>query len=108
MNTSIRLHDYVGLTQIQTRSLGNVCRIQTGDAMSKKKIAESPGPFPVINSGKEPLGHVNVFNSENEPIGIASRGSVGLVTWTPGRFFRGPLNYSCTPLNNSLDSRYLY
>lgn len=90
-------------------ALGDVCIIKTGPNINKQVIADRPGPYPVINSGRDPLGYVDDFNTENDPIGIASRGSVGLVTWTPGRFFRGNLNYSCTVRSTAqLKVRFLY
>ncbi|MEQ6249891.1 restriction endonuclease subunit S [Sulfitobacter sp. HNIBRBA3233] len=89
--------------------LGDVCVVKTGPNINKQIIAQRPGPYPVINSGREPLGYVDHYNVENEPIGIASRGSVGLVTWTSGRFFRGNLNYSCAPKDQAkVDTRFLY
>lgn len=101
-----KLLDGVELEWVQ---LGDVCTVKTGPNINKQMIAQRPGPYPVINSGREPLGYVDHFNVEDEPIGIASRGSVGLLTWTPGRFFRGNLNYSCTPKRNiELDTRFLY
>ncbi|MGJ7541126.1 restriction endonuclease subunit S [Brevibacterium luteolum] len=94
---------------VEFQQLGEVARIKAGPNINKRLIADRPGPYPVINSGREPLGHVDHFNVEDDPIGIASRGSVGLVTWTKGRFFRGNLNYSCTVGDPSLlDSRFLY
>ena len=91
------------------KALGDVCIVKTGPNINKQIIADNPGPYPVINSGREPLGYVDQFNTEDDPIGIASRGSVGLVTWTLGRFFRGNLNYSCTTKNPSqLDARFIY
>jgi type I restriction enzyme S subunit len=95
--------------EVEWKALGEVCAIKTGPNINKNVIANRPGFYPVINSGREPLGYVDHFNTENDPIGIASRGSVGLITWTPGRFFRGNLNYSCTVKEPSrLDVRFLY
>ena len=94
---------------VEWMSLGEVCVVKTGPNINKTLIAQRPGPYPVINSGREPLGYVDHFNTQSDPIGIASRGSVGLVTWTPGRFFRGNLNYSCSVKNAALlDARFLY
>ena len=94
---------------VEWKSLGDICNIKTGPNINKNIISNNPGVYPVINSGRDPLGYVNVFNTENDPIGIASRGSVGLVYWTPGKYFRGNLNYSCTVKEkNKLDVRYLY
>ena len=95
--------------EVKWLPLGDLCLIKTGPNINKKVIAERPGPYPVINSGREPLGFVDHFNVEYDPIGIASRGSVGLVTWTPNRFFRGNLNYSCTPRDvTKLSKRFVY
>lgn len=90
--------------------LGEVCIVKTGPNINKELIAQSPGPYPVINSGREPLGYFDQWNSENDPIGITSRGAgVGYVIWTNGRFFRGNLNYSCAPKkSSSLNTRFLY
>lgn len=89
--------------------LGELCSIKTGPNINKNLIGDNPGPYPVINSGKEPLGFYGEYNVEDDPIGIASRGSVGLVSWTEGRYFRGNLNYSCSVLDrHQLDRRYLF
>ena len=89
--------------------LGDLTTIKTGQSVNKNKIASNPGEFPVINSGKEPLGFINEWNTENDPIGIASRGSVGLISWQEGKYFRGNLNYSVTVKSDAnLINRYLY
>lgn len=78
----------------EDKELGSFASISTGDAMSKKKIDANPGQFPVINSGQEPMGFISMWNCDTVPIGITSRGAnVGHVSWTDGKFFRGPLNY---------------
>ena len=90
--------------------LGEVCEVKTGSAVSKKLIADNPGIYPVINSGKDPLGFIDSWNTENDPLGITSRGAgVGSVTWQEGRYFRGNLNYSVTVRSLSVVStRFLY
>ena len=94
---------------IEWKELGEVCEVKTGKNINKTFIQDNLGTFPVINSGKEPLGYVNVFNTQNDPIGIASRGSVGYVSWNEGRYFRGNLNYSATVQDESLLlPRFLY
>lgn len=95
--------------QVEWEPLGDIAVIKTGPNINKKIIAERPGSYPVINSGRDPLGFVDHYNVDDDPIGIASRGSVGLVTWTPGKFYRGNLNYACTPKNRAkLNNRFLY
>lgn len=91
-------------------NLGNITQIKTGRNINKQYIFKNSGIYPVINSGKEPLGYVNEWNTENDPIGITSRGAgVGSITWQDGKYFRGNLNYSVTINNIKLLSvRYLY
>lgn len=95
---------------VQRDILGAISTIKTGASVSKKAIEANPGKYPVINSGREPLGHIGVFNTENDPLGITSRGAgVGSITWREGRYFRGNLNYSVTVRNSSeIEVRYLY
>ena len=96
--------------EVEWKKLGVVCSIKTGKAVSKQAISENIGKYPVINSGREPLGFINIWNTENDPIGITTRGAgVGSVTWQEGRYFRGNLNYSisiCDAL--MIETRFLY
>ena len=46
-------------------ALGSVTTIKTGNAVNKNMIAANPGDYPVINSGKEPLGFINCGSSPN-------------------------------------------
>lgn len=93
-----------------TVSLGEIADIKSGESISKKIIQSHPGKYPVINSGKKPLGFINSFNTDNNPIGITSRGAnVGSITWCSGRYFRGNLNYSIEIRDSALlSTRYLY
>ena len=95
---------------VEWRALGDVTRIRTGQSINKNMIAENPGEYPVINSGREPLGYFDQWNTDNDPIGITSRGAgVGSITWREGKYFRGNLNYSVTIKEpKSLDVRFLY
>jgi type I restriction enzyme S subunit len=91
-------------------ALGEVTTIKTGQSVNKQMISENPGKYPVINSGREPLGFFNEWNTDNDPIGITSRGAgVGSITWQEGKYFRGNLNYSVS-INSKLkiSVRYLY
>ena len=85
-------------------------KIKTGAAINKNIIAANPGPYPVINSGKEPLGYIDQWNTENDPIGITTRGAgVGSVTWQEEKYFRGNLNYSVSIEDESkLHVRFFY
>jgi len=95
---------------VGSKLLGEVCTIKTGQPVSKVLISKNPGEYPVINSGREPLGFIDKFNTEDDPIGITSRGAgVGSVTWCPGKYYRGNLNYSVTIKDKRLlDVRFLY
>ncbi|VTS71381.1 type I restriction-modification system S protein [Streptococcus canis] len=95
---------------VEWKELGKVCVVKTGQSVNKTFIQNNSGDYPVINSGKEPLGYVDVFNTEDDPIGITSRGAgVGYVSWNEGKYFRGNLNYSATVKDSEkLLPRYLY
>lgn len=95
---------------VEWKRLGEITSIKTGHSVNKQMISANPGEYPVINSGREPLGFIDEWNTDNDPIGITSRGAgVGSVTWQPGKYFRGNLNYSVTIKNAQLVStRYLY
>lgn len=90
--------------------LGNLTRIKTGSAVSKRAIEDNPGQYPVINSGREPLGFIGTFNTENDPIGVTSRGAgVGSITWCNEPYFRGNLNYAVTIRDQkTMIVRYLF
>lgn len=96
--------------EVEWKALGAVTGIKTGRSVNKQIIADNPGPYPVINSGREPLGFINEWNTEGDPIGITTRGAgVGSITWQEGKYFRGNLNYAVT-INHevAIDTRYLY
>ena len=96
--------------EVEWNPLGKVTDIKTGQSVSKNIIAQNPGIYPVINSGREPLGFINEWNTENDPIGITTRGAgVGSITWQEGKYFRGNLNYSVTIKSEyELNVRFLY
>jgi type I restriction enzyme S subunit len=89
--------DQAGGAEVEWVALGDVTTIKTGKAVNKNMIAQNPGDYAVINSGREPLGYIDEWNTENDPIGITTRGAgVGSITWREGKYFRGNLNYSVT------------
>lgn len=107
---NINILQMIEQCQVEWKMLGGVAEIKTGQPISKQKISENEGVYPVINSGREPLGYLNEWNTENDPIGITTRGAgVGSITWQDGKYFRGNLNYSVSIKNlNELDVRFLY
>ena len=96
--------------EVEWKPLGKVTEVKTGQSVNKNIIADNAGEYPVINSGREPLGFINVWNTDNDPIGITSRGAgVGSVTWQEGKYFRGNLNYSVSIKDvSTLNTRFLY
>ncbi|MBZ7501004.1 restriction endonuclease subunit S [Klebsiella michiganensis] len=91
-------------------SLGSVAVIKTGQSVNKNMISDNPGKYPVINSGRAPLGFIDIWNTDDDPIGITTRGAgVGSITWQDGKYFRGNLNYSVTIKKDcSIKVRYMY
>lgn len=98
------------LEGVKVKELGDIAVVKTGQAINKTMIQNSPGDYPVVNSGKDPLGYYKNYNTEDDPIGITSRGAgVGSVTWYEGRYFRGNLNYSVTiKEKREIMNRYLF
>lgn len=96
--------------EVKWLPLGKITTIKTGQSVNKNMISDNPGEYPVINSGREPLGFIDIWNTDNDPMGITTRGAgVGSVTWQDGKYFRGNLNYSVTIIKEqSVSVRYLY
>ena len=109
-NVSRFMEQLLDEVEVEWKALGDVTKIKTGASVSKRMIENNPGEYPVINSGREPLGFIDEYNTENDPIGITTRGAgVGSITWQTGKYYRGNLNYSVTVNEkNSLNTRYLY
>lgn len=59
MNYMEKLLDGV---EVEWVALGTVTQIKTGQSVNKDIIAQNPGEYPVINSGKEPLGYIDKWN----------------------------------------------
>ncbi|WP_116429296.1 restriction endonuclease subunit S [Klebsiella pneumoniae] len=95
---------------VEWLSLGSIAVIKTGQSVNKKMISDNSGKYPVINSGRAPLGFIDTWNTDDDPIGITTRGAgVGSITWQDGRYFRGNLNYSVTIKKDcSIKVRYMY
>lgn len=93
---------------VEWKALQELSDIKTGQTINKEIIEQNLGIFPVINSGKEPLGFIDKWNTDNDPIGVTSRGAgVGSVIWQEGKYFRGNLNYSVT-VNENINNRFLF
>jgi len=110
MSNQIFLNHLLAGAQVDWKPLGDLTQIKTGPSVNKQMITANPGEYPVINSGREPLGYIDQWNTENDPVGVTSRGAgVGSITWQEGKYFRGNLNYSVTIKDKrSVNTRYLY
>ncbi|EAQ45994.1 type I restriction system specificity protein [Roseobacter sp. MED193] len=95
---------------VEWKQLGELTNVKTGQSVNKNKIASNPGPYAVINSGREPLGFIDEWNTDDDPIGVTTRGAgVGSITWQEGKYFRGNLNYAVSIKSDAkLETRYLY
>ncbi|EOF9310106.1 restriction endonuclease subunit S [Enterobacter cloacae] len=110
MNKLSYLEKLLDGVEVKWLPLGHIAAIKTGQSVNKNMISKNPGVYPVINSGREPLGFINTWNTDNDPIGITTRGAgVGSVIWQEGKYFRGNLNYSITIDKKShINIRYMY
>ncbi|EET77860.1 restriction endonuclease subunit S [Corynebacterium tuberculostearicum] len=108
MTTLTQLIEQYCSDGVEYVKLGDVATVKAGSSVSKQKIAESAGIYPVINSGREPLGFIAEFNS-TDPIGITTRGAgVGFVSWTEGPHFKGNLNYNVKVNSDIVSDRFLF
>jgi type I restriction enzyme, S subunit len=87
--------------------LGSICDMYSGEFVKKDRQGND-FLYPVYNGGSEPTGFYSEFNSPENSIVIASRGSIGSVSFVTTPFWAGN---SCFVLRNPLEEvnyRYLY
>ena len=48
---------------VKVKELGDIAVVKTGQAINKTMIQNSPGDYPVVNSGKDPLGYYKNYNT---------------------------------------------
>ncbi len=58
--------------------LGEVCKFKNGNALTSANFID--GEYPVIGSGKKPIGYHNEYNMEENTIICATSGSAGLIS----------------------------
>ena len=58
--------------------LGEVCKFKNGTALTSANFID--GEYPVIGSGKKPIGYHNEYNMEENTIICATSGSAGLIS----------------------------
>jgi type I restriction enzyme S subunit len=98
---------FSGAGRAQSIKLGELCELYSGEFVKKDRQGDH-FEFPVYNGGSEPTGFYSEANSPQDSIVIASRGSIGSVSFVETRFWAGN---SCFVLKNPLKGityRYLY
>lgn len=100
----------LNLRKAEWEELGILCELKVGKPIGKMTVSQDVGGYPVINESEDPSGYVDVWNTDNDPIGITMLGrNVGSVTWCEGRYFRGNMNFSSTIRDRDrLLNRFLY
>ena len=58
--------------------IGEVCKFKNGTALTSAHFID--GEYPVIGSGKKPIGYHNEYNMEENTIICATSGSAGLIS----------------------------
>ena len=58
--------------------LGEVCKFKNGTALTSTNFID--GEYPVVGSGKKPIGYHNEYNMEENTIICATSGSAGLIS----------------------------
>ena len=58
--------------------IGEVCKFKNGTALTSANFID--GEYPVIGSGKKPIGYHNEYNMEENTIICATSGSAGLIS----------------------------
>jgi type I restriction-modification system DNA methylase subunit len=110
---SLRYEDYkieekkeLKSCEYEIKSLGEICEFKRGDQLSKENFKS--GNFPVIGSGKKPVGFHNEYNRDENTILCASSGTAGLIS----RYITKVWASDCFSINskdkNILNEDYLY
>jgi type I restriction enzyme S subunit len=60
------------------KKIGEVCKFKNGTALTSANFID--GEYPVIGSGKKPIGYHNEYNMEENTIICATSGSAGLIS----------------------------
>jgi type I restriction enzyme S subunit len=60
------------------KRLGELCKFKNGSALTSANFID--GEYPVIGSGKKPIGYHNEYNMEENTIICATSGSAGLIS----------------------------
>ena len=60
------------------KKIGEVCKFKNGTALTSANFID--GEYPVIGSGKKPIGYHNEYNMEEDTIICATSGSAGLIS----------------------------
>lgn len=88
--------------------LNDLCQIKKGKQLNKSDM-ENNGEYYVLNGGKEPSGHTNSWNVEENTITISEGGnSCGFVSFNTEKFYCGGHCYYLTLKQENFDLKYLY
>lgn len=88
--------------------LNDLCQIKKGKQLNKSDM-ENKGEYYVLNGGKEPSGHTNSWNVEENTITISEGGnSCGFVSFNTEKFYCGGHCYYLTLKQENFDLKYLY
>ena len=60
------------------KKIGELCQFKNGNALTSANFID--GKYPVIGSGKKPIGYHNEYNMEENTIICATSGSAGLIS----------------------------
>jgi type I restriction enzyme S subunit len=93
---------------VRFETLDKVSRVSVGTRPTDQDLVQG-GPAPYFNGGVRSNGSVPVPNTSGDTVVIPSRGSVGVVGYSPLDFWCGPLSYRLFSKDASImETRYLY
>lgn len=104
---ALRRNFFHEASSVSLVELGSLCEMYSGEFVKKDRQGDD-FLYPVYNGGSEPTGFYSEFNSPENSIVIASRGSIGSVSFVTTPFWAGN---SCFVLRNpvqELNYRFLY
>ena len=76
MESMVKCASNKGINNIN--KIGNVCDFKNGKALTSSQFID--GDYPVIGSGKKPIGYHNEYNIDENTIICATSGSAGLIS----------------------------
>lgn len=94
---------------VEYAPLGTAATLGTGVKPRSSFVDQGHNSYAYLNGGVAPSGYLQEFNTSGETIAIPSRGSVGIVGYSRGDFWCGPLCYRIKSTGGSSEqTRFLY